>query len=192
MTQFQSGLKRLAEVFDQLGIAFLVGGSVASSVYGVVRATLDIDVLAAIQKRDLEALGRVLIDEFYADVDQMHEALKHGRAFNVVHHSSGQKIDIFPAVNAFHTAELERGSLRDISVGAEILRVPVATPEDILIAKLVWFHSGGEVSDRQWTDILGLIRVRRRLLDFDYVRHWARELGIEDLLDRALRSVEYH
>lgn len=58
--------------------------------------------------------------------------------------------------------------------------------EDIVLAKLDWFRLGGEVSERQWRDILGVLKTQREALDVDYLRQWAQLLGVADLMERAL------
>ena len=64
----------------------------------------------------------------------------------------------------------------------------VASAEDIILAKLEWYRLGGEVSDRQWRDILGVLKVQAGRVDLDYLRHWAAELKVDDLLQRALKE----
>ena len=62
----------------------------------------------------------------------------------------------------------------------------VATPEDTVLHKLRWFRDGGEVSQRQWMDAVGVLEVQVDRLDREYLARWARELGVSDLLERAL------
>jgi hypothetical protein len=66
----------------------------------------------------------------------------------------------------------------------------VASAEDTLLAKLEWYRMGGEVSERQWRDVLGVLKVQAGGLDLEYLRRWARELGVDDLLERALAQSE--
>ena len=65
-----------------------------------------------------------------------------------------------------------------------------ATAEDLILSKLEWFRLGGESSDRQWGDVLGVLRVQGSALDRPYLRRWAKQLGLTDLLDRALKESE--
>jgi hypothetical protein len=65
-------------------------------------------------------------------------------------------------------------------------RVDAATPEDVVLSKLEWYDAGGRVSERQWGDMAGLLRIHRGALDLPYLRRWAAELRVSDLLERAL------
>lgn len=69
---------------------------------------------------------------------------------------------------------------------SEPLELPIASPEDIVLAKLEWYHKGGEISERQWLDILGILKVRADQIDLDYLWHWSREINVDDLLLRVL------
>ena len=59
-----------------------------------------------------------------------------------------------------------------------------------MLRKLLWFREGGGVSDRQWRDVLGVLRHSSRVMSFDYLEHWAQEIGIKDLLDRAREELD--
>jgi hypothetical protein len=117
----------------------------------------------------------------------MRRAIQARRSFNVIHIRLAQKVDIFPATEAFHEAQLQRGTV--IPLGAGGVPYPVATAEDILLAKLQWYRLGGEVSERQWTDIAGILAVAPDL-DAAYLRTWAARLGVEDLLDKAVADLK--
>ena len=66
--------------------------------------------------------------------------------------------------------------------------VPFVSPEDILLAKLDGFRQGGEVSERQWRDIEGIVRTRFAKLDQSYLARGAERLGVTGLLERAMRG----
>ncbi|MEW6743961.1 MAG: hypothetical protein AB1486_14515 [Planctomycetota bacterium] len=61
-----------------------------------------------------------------------------------------------------------------------------ASPEDTVLHKILWYQKGGGVSERQWGDVLGILKVQRDQLDLGYMRHWAQSLGITELLERAI------
>ena len=63
--------------------------------------------------------------------------------------------------------------------------VRFCSAEDIVLQKLRWFRKGGGISDSQWNDLLSVLKVHAHTLDYDYLRHWAAELGVDDLLIRA-------
>ena len=179
-----SALAMLAGAFESLRIPYLIGGSLASSAHGVLRATLDVDILAGVAAVQADALCVALGDGWYADAEEIRRALGAGRAFNLIHVASVGKFDIFPAVSEFHFSELARATPLELEVFGERTVCPVATAEDILLAKLLWYRAGGEVSERQWADITGILEANRKP-DFGYLEEWARKLGVEALLCRA-------
>jgi hypothetical protein len=168
------------------GIRFMLGGSLASAFHGIPRSTNDIDIVADIREEHIPQLASQLEGAFYADSESMREALRHGRSFNLIHFATGDKIDIFPAAGNRHTeVELERSKPQDVTFAEGLsVRCPVATAEDTILAKLVWYRLGGEQSDRQWNDLRGIRVVQGDALDRPYMQQWARELKVEDLLER--------
>jgi hypothetical protein len=125
---------------------------------------------------------------FYLDDEEALDAIRNGRPFNVIHMPSAFKIDFFSA-HAFPLGmeELKRAvplAGTGLSEGA----TPFVTPEDILLAKLHWFRSGGEVSEVQWRDIEGLVRACGLQFDLVYLERSAAKLGVGDLLMRALNA----
>jgi hypothetical protein len=62
----------------------------------------------------------------------------------------------------------------------------VATAEDTILAKLSWYRAGGEVSQVQWSDVLGIVGAQGAELDFEYLREWAERIGVRDLLEKLL------
>jgi len=152
----------------------------------VPRFTRDVDLVADLKPEQTELLASKLNREFYADAEQMGEALRFGRSFNAIHFATGFKINIFPLSNdAFHVGELARAEKRvwevDSTGGVEIR---VASAEDTVIEKLVWYKRGGQVADKQWSDVLGIATTRS--LDRKYLSEWAPRLGVADLLERLL------
>lgn len=186
LTGFAGAFQRLLTALDLLGIPYLVGGSVASGTYGLPRQTNDIDIVADFSNADLQAFCRSLQAEFYLDTDNAERAVAMGRPFNAIHMKGAFKFDFFPAKSGFTKVELSRKRYIVSSMpGLEKIRFPVSSPEDTILAKLVWFQDGGEVSDRQWHDILGVLSVQSGRLDPDYLSQWASKLGVSDLLRRA-------
>ena len=117
------------------------------------------------------------------------QAIAAGRAFNLIHISLGNKVDIFPATEDFHLCQLERATRVALAFLDDPAEYPIATAEDILLAKLRWYRAGGEVSERQWADIMGILATSPAF-DRAYTRSWAARLGVEDLLARALAEAE--
>jgi hypothetical protein len=189
----QRAFQQLLDALILLEIPYMVGGSLASSVHGVFRSTNDIDIVAGLQDRHIMPLAAELTEDFYTDIETMRDALFHGRPFNVIHFASGYKFDIFPvAGDPYHQMQLERCSLQEIMLGeGESNRCLLATAEDIALAKLVSYRAGGEQSERQWNDVRGIRSVQGNRLDQTNMRRWARDLGVDDLLER-LRSEGEH
>lgn len=180
-----SALGPVLAALEELSIRYLIGGSVASSVHGVARPTQDFDVVAELREDQVGALVALLRDDYYADEAAIRDALARGRSFNLIAFATADKIDVFPAGS---TPRDEAEMRRALPVGLMPNRagVPVSSPEDTILRKLEWYRLGGGVSDRQWQDVLGVLKVQAGGLDDAYLRTVAAELQLTDLLDRAL------
>ncbi len=175
---------RLAAVFVELEVEYLVGGSVASSVHGVPRATNDVDLVARLAGRHVDAFVAALRGDFYVDADMIHDAIRRRASFNVVHLATMLKADVFVFDGSAQAqAELSRKQAIEVVVGEPA--VWFSSPEDIVLQKLAWYRKGNEVSERQWTDVLGVLQVSGPRLDLAYLNHWAAQLGLTSLLERA-------
>ena len=183
-----TGLIRLLQVLDLLEIHYLVGGSVASSLHGVWRATGDIDIVALVRSEHIEPLVEELHREFYADAGQIRTAIDAGRPFNLIHLPTSYKFDIFPlTADRYQQVQFGRRRFEQAKVfGTEAIEFAVTTAEDVILSKLRWYRLGGERSDQQWNDVLGVIAVQGDRLDLGYLREWAQYLNVNDLLDRVL------
>jgi hypothetical protein len=176
------------EALDKLDIPYLIGGSLASALYGTARSTLDVDLVADLQLEHVQPLVDILGKTFYIDSDMIRDAILHHSTFNIIHLETMFKIDIFVLkTRPFDQVQFKRRRIQTISSDPE-RKAYVTTAEDILLVKLEWFRMGGEVSDRQWKDILGVIKVQSDRLDSAYLSKWAEELGIVDLLQKALHE----
>jgi hypothetical protein len=180
----------VTKTLERLHIPYAVGGSLASSLHGVMRSTLDVDIVADMNFEHIPLLVAELSKEFYADEGMMRDAVERRSSFNLIHYDTAFKVDIFiPRPRAFDQMQLERRRTTIISTDPEE-SIYIASPEDTILAKLDWYRMGGEVSDRQWRDILGVLKTREGELDLDYLRTWATDLKVADLLERALAELK--
>jgi len=179
-------MRHVIDVLDKLGVPYLVGGSFASSIYGTYRATADVDLVADLKFEHVTALVKALSGQFYIDEDSARDAIRLRRSFSAIHLTTSFKVDVFiPQQRPYSRMELERRTRRMIWTDPEYA-VYLASAEDNLLAKLEWYRLGNEVSDRQWRDILGVIKTQGERLDFAYLRQWAAALNVVDLLEKAL------
>jgi len=174
------------ETLDRIGIPYHLGGSYASAIHGVPRQTHDVDLVVDLGREQVPRLARAVAGEFYVDEQAMERAVAERGTCNLVHLVTGVKIDLFiKGTSAFDRAEFERRV--PVRLGDETPReVYVKSAEDILLRKLLWYRLGGEVSDRQWEDVRGILSVQTDRLDVKYLTGWADRLSIRDLLDRLL------
>ncbi len=169
----------------------MVGGSLATSIHGIPRTTKDIDLVAEIKKQHITPLFQELKQEFYIDPPEViQQALWNRRMFNLIHFASSYKFDIYPlGSDAYSQAAFARRQTQRYTFDDGGTRdFLVSTPEDAMLAKLAWYRAGQQVSERQWSDVLDVVRVQRGLLDLAYLRQWAEVLGVADLLEEALRQ----
>jgi hypothetical protein len=179
---------RVIRTLEHLSVRYVVGGSIASSIYGTPRATQDVDVVADLKEEHIPGFVAALRDDFYLDEPAVRDAVRRRSTFNVIHLHTMFKVDVFVAKNDTATAqELARGQPY---VPPEIpdARIALASPEDVIVQKLYWYRLGDHVSERQWTDAMQVLKVRGKILDQGYMRDLAVMMGVEDLLARALRD----
>ncbi len=180
-----AALAPVVEALEELGVAYHIGGSVASSFHGIPRLTLDVDIVADLRLEHVLPLVKQLEDEYYIDADAVRDAIRRRSSFNAIHLDTMLKVDVFiPKTRAFDQEELRRTRQEVLAIGTRPFYM--ASPEGTILNKLEWYRMGGEVSDRQWNDILGVLKVQGTTLDMAYVQRWAKTLQVTDLLERAL------
>lgn len=173
----------LGRHLEALDVIWLIGGSIASSLLGEPRATADVDLVADLRGMHVDPLCAALAETYYVDPDAVRWAVSTRRTFNVIQLASVTKVDVYCSTNdALSRSELERRMIIEVS-GRQ---VPVCSAEDIILQKLLWFEKGGRVSDRQWRDLLGVVRVNRERLDHGYLDANAREVRVTELLTKLL------
>jgi hypothetical protein len=176
----------VTDTLEKLGVRYLIGGSLASTVHGMVRTTQDSDIVTELRPENVAPFVRALENEFYIDVESIAAAIAKHTSFNIIHRESMFKVDVFvPVPSPFVREQLARAR-KQVFVLKPQVGALVATAEDTLLAKLQWYRLGSEASERQWRDVLGILKVQAGNLDLEYLREWAKELKVSDLLSRAL------
>ena len=175
----------VTDALEKMGVSYAVGGSLSSSMHGIMRSTLDVDIVADLRNEHIQPFVAALSPVFYADDEMMQDAIMHRSSFNLIHYETAFKVDVFiPKERPFDRMQLERRIASVIASDPE-QSVYVTSPEDIILSKLEWYRMGNEISDRQWRDVLGVIKTKSDQLDLPYLRNWAKELAVEDLLARG-------
>jgi hypothetical protein len=179
---------KVTGVLESLGIPYLIGGSLASTLHGMIRTTQDSDIVAEMRLEHLQPFVSALEGEFYLDAEMIAESIRISSSFNIIHRETMFKVDVFiPRPRPFLESQLARAQKQTFTFETEV-SAKFASPEDTVLAKLEWYRLGGEVSERQWRDILGVLKTRAGELDLAYMNQWAPELKVADLLARALKE----
>ncbi len=180
-------VQEVAAAFRNLEIPYVLGGSIASSIHGIPRSTNDADFAVEPFPGKEEKLVASFGPEYYLYLETVKTAVRERASFNIISTYTGFKVDVFVRKERpFERSLIQR---RVPYVGADV-PIEVVTPEDIVLLKLEWFRLGNEIVDRQWNDVINVIRVRSGELDLDYLARWASELGVDDLLEQALIEAE--
>lgn len=176
----------VVEALERLGARYHVGGSVASSALGVARATLDVDLVADLSPGRIGPFVAALEADYYVDEGAVREAVRRRTSFNLIHLATMVKIDVFALKTRPYDLEaFSRMRAGTLGEGPDARELFLASAEDTILNKLEWYEAGGRVADRQWRDVLGVIKVQAAALDRDYLARWAGEIGVRELLERA-------
>lgn len=174
----------VAAAIERVGGEYFVGGSLASSFQGEPRATNDVDFVLSLPLGRLEEFKAALGPDFEIDLEMLRGALRTAGSANAFHLPTVTKIDFFGrGYEGYDSAEFERRRATPVKPSGETL--VLKAPEDTVIRKLLWYRLGGEVSDRQWRDVVSVLRISRARLDDDYLSSWSGRLGLQELLQRA-------
>jgi len=181
-SEFEQVLAMTCAMLSDARIAYCVGGSVASSRHGVYRSTLDLDLVVDLDETAARTFCARVAADYYVDETAVVDAVRRGASFNLIHLATGIKVDCFVVgASAFRRSQCDRSQ-------ADEHGIRYLTAEDSILTKLCWFRDGGEISDRQWQDLLGVMRSQRGRLDDEHLDSWASNLDVEDLLDRVRRE----
>jgi len=171
--------------FEKFRIRYYIGGSVASSAYGLSRTTVDVDLIADIKIHQVDHLVKALKKNYYIDADMITNAINTTTSFNLIHLKTMIKIDVFiPKAEPYDSKALTRRQPDTLEEGSARMFY-LSSPEDVILSKLQWYKQGGKVSQQQFKDVLGVLKVQAGKLDLKYLRHWASSLNLSDLLNRS-------
>jgi hypothetical protein len=180
-----AALRAVVEALENDDVAYIIVGSTAAAAWGVIRATRDVDLVAELTTNSLELLlKRLGTDAFYIPTNDARHSTLFGGSFNVLHLPSGGKVDIFvPQTNDAFTKSRMKRRIRSEVIG---IVAWIATPEDVVLAKLRWrIESRSEV---QWRDCVEIAATHS--LDGDYMNIWAPHLNVAADLEELLRTGE--
>lgn len=167
-------LRRLSAALELTGVPYMLTGSVASSMYGLPRATNDVDMVIAPTRQQLLSLVQLFqrVGLTVAPEDAA-AALKSRTQFNVIDFANGWKADfILCKDRQFSLGEFERRATHEV----EGLRLTIATPEDVILAKLEWAKIGE--SELQLSDAAGILSMQGEELDLAYIERWVERLDL--------------
>jgi len=178
---------QVAAILDELGITYALGGSVASSFVGEPRSTVDVDIAIRVEPTSAAALLERAQAEFYVPLESARHAIESNSSFNLIDATHGLKVDFFVLGDGL----LDRMQIArrvTVSIPGVAHGIWITSPEDQVLRKLDWYRRTGQESDRQWRDVVGILRVHGGRLDGQYLRDIARAVGMGDLLDDAMAA----
>jgi hypothetical protein len=180
-------LRKIVEVFEGLGIPYLVTGAVASMAYGEPRLTNDIDIVAGIEDQHISGLlTKFPADEFYISEDMVREAVQRHGQFNIIHPASGLKVDVMIRKDTpFDNSRFNR--MKRIRP-SELYLANFAAPEDVIIKKMEYYREGG--SEKHLRDIAGILKISNEAVDRNYISEWAKRLGLIDIWEAIQERVD--
>lgn len=182
-------LQDVTAVLIRLEIPYALGGSWASSFHGSPRFTHDADLTVEPFPGKEERLCASFGDDYYVSLQAIQEAILRRTSFNILNMAVGFKVDLFVRKERpFDLSVLQRSRPEHLPDAPEH-SIQLVSPEDVILLKLEWYRIGNETSERQWSDVLGVLRVQGNRLDEAYLDHWAAELKVDDLLARARQEI---
>jgi hypothetical protein len=188
-SEIEITIRPFVDTLDELRIPYQIGGSVASSVFGIARSTMAVDMVVAVNSNNVVPLAKRLESVYYISETAVKEAVERQSSFNLVHLETMMKIDVFILKDrSFDQEAFQRRRMDRLDSESSERTYYISSPEDIIINKLEWYNKGGRKSERQWNDIIGILKVQGNSLDLIYCEKWAKQLALGDLLRKALQD----
>lgn len=173
----EAALVGVVASLDTVGATWRIGGSVASSTHGEWRMTGDVDLVCDLRLAQVDAFVGFLGGDYFSDPGAVRDAVRRRSCFNVIHLDTVTKVDLFVlGHHAYDRAAFRRAV--ELPLGSE-RRYWIGTAEDTVLAKLRWFRQGGESSEQQWRDVLGVLVSQWGSLEEDYLHEWAPQIGVD-------------
>lgn len=178
----------VGRVIEQLEIEYQIGGSVASSLHGFPRGTLDVDVEVNLKPEHVQPFVELLQEEWLVTPAMLREAIRYRSSFNLIPYEAIAKIDVFQRKDTAFDASAASRRVKNLALPESDKIVPfyVDSLEDAILRKLAWYRLGGHVSDQKWLDVLGMLKAQFFDVDTEYLQKWSLELKVGDLLEKAL------
>lgn len=182
-----AAMRPVINSLEELNVPYYIGGSIASSSLGVSRATMDVDIITSLGLVHVERIVQLLDEKYYVDSEMIKDAIKHKSTFNVIHHDTSYKIDFFISkATEYQQIIFERISRKKLVDKDDAIEVFICAPEDVILTKLTWYLERGGTSEKQWNDILGVLKIQKNILDMNYLVNWAEKLSVKSELEKAL------
>ncbi len=177
----QELLKKVVHALNEIGVEYMMTGSVVSSLQGEPRSTHDIDLVVVIRNTDISKLVESFpLPDYYLDKDSILDAIESRTMFSLIDVQQGYKVDFWMLTgDPFDQSRFYRKYVEEV-LG---FKLNVSTPEDTILMKLRWADlSGG--SEKQFTDALRVYEIQGSKLDLPYIEQWADQIGIRSLWER--------
>jgi hypothetical protein len=179
-------LQPLTQLLERLDVLYFVVGSVASTTLSIARMTQDIDVVANLRREQLPFLLEELNLHYFVDEEMIKREVARQGTFNIIHRNTFFKVDVFPLKSRDYDQTVAKRRQFGPLGNPPFMEAYLPQPEDVVLTKLEWFVATGRTSENQWGDIANVLKMQCFNLDLVYLQHWARELGVSDLLNKAL------
>ena len=187
-SRLKLALRPVVAFLESSKTRYFVGGSVASSYHGASRSTLDVDLTAQLREAAVPELCESLKEQYYLNEQFIRSAVRRNSCFNLIHLETSFKVDVFVSDTSPYSEVSQERAINGELGDNPPLPVRIASVEDIIVIKLDWYRIGGEVSERQWHDLLSVARLNAQVLNMTYLHSWSKAKGLSPLLERLMNE----